>query len=162
MLAGVLTPLVVLLCWSGATRPADGHVLLSQAIPEPGSSSRGAPRQVQLQFTVPAVTDPRTQVAVLAPSGRDIATGEAAVSGLGVSQALAPTGELGWFRVRYRAVIWGGHVDSGEFRFLVERDEQGVPLGTVLEGAGGVVTLGALALVGRARRRAARSSAVAS
>jgi methionine-rich copper-binding protein CopC len=109
---------MVVLCLAGS--PASAHVTLSAASPEPESTASGAPGQVQLKFVVPAVADPRTLVSVVAPSGRDLANGATTVTDLGVGQALFSSDETGWYRVSYRVVLWGGHVDEGRFRFYVE------------------------------------------
>jgi methionine-rich copper-binding protein CopC len=156
----VSVSLVALLsCLSGS--PATGHVLLSSASPEPESSATGVPTQVQLHFAIPAVGDGRTWVSVVDASGRDLATGDPVVSGLGVSQALESSGETGWYQVSYRVVIWGGHVDSGEFRFLVKPSDDGVSVTTWILIVGGALTLGALALIGRARRRVTSAPSLA-
>lgn len=152
-LASVSVGLVALLsCLSGS--PATGHTILSSASPEPESTATGAPTQVQLQFAVPAVADGRTSVSVVDPSGRDLAMGDPVVTGLGVSQALEGSDETGWYQVSYRVVIWGGHVDSGEFRFLVKPADDAVSVSTWILVMCGAGTLGALALIGRSRRRA--------
>jgi hypothetical protein len=115
---------------------------------------------VQLHFAVAAVADQRTAVAVVAPSGRDLATGEAVVTGLGVSQRLDRSDETGWHLVSYRVVSSDGHVSTGEYRFRVRpAGHGGLPVTTGIWIVLGGGTVGVLALLGRARRRAARAVA---
>lgn len=121
----VVLVLVSLATWFGPA--ADAHTNLRSAVPAPNSSTKGAPAQVQLHFGQPTIPDERTQVAVLVPSGRDIARGAAAVDGFGVAQRLAPAREKGWYRVRYRVAFVDGHVGSGVFRFRVTTFDEAAP-----------------------------------
>jgi hypothetical protein len=72
-----------------------------------------------MRFGQPTIPDRRTEVAVIVPSGRDIAAGAAVSSGLGVGQRLHRSTEQGWYRVRYRVVFIDGHLRSGVYRFRV-------------------------------------------
>ena len=143
------------LTWFPAA-PAGAHATLTLASPEPESTSTGVPDQIQLHFRLPAVPDERTSVSVMTPSGRDLAAVDAVVTGLGVAQPLTRSAETGWYQVRYRVVFWGGHVDSGGFRFQVTAADHRSALRSSLWVLGGIGTVSLLCALGPARRRAAR------
>ena len=99
--------------------PAEAHDRLTSAVPAPEASTNGAPSQIQMHFTRPTISDGRTKVEVVAPSGRDISTGAPASNGLGVGQRLADSRETGWYRVRFSVVLVDGQVTVGAYRFRV-------------------------------------------
>ena len=111
----------------GAPTPAVAHANLTSASPEPQSSTKGAPSQVQLHFGWPTAPDDRTKVAVIVPSGRDIAEGAAVATGQGVAQRLSASREMGWYRVRFTVAFVDGHVGSGVFRFRVATFDKAAP-----------------------------------
>ena len=109
-------PVVVLgfvtMSLAGTPTPAVAHANLTSALPAPQSSTKGAPSQVQLHFGWPPAPDDRTKVAVIVPSGRDIAEGAAVATGQGVAQRLSASREMGWYRVRFTVAFVDGHVGS--------------------------------------------------
>jgi methionine-rich copper-binding protein CopC len=145
---GVAVALLLLISLLAAGGPAHSHVTLAAASPAPESTSTGLPRHVRLRFVVPAVADPRTDVVVSSPSGVDLADGTTAVTDLGVGQEVSASSETGWFHVHYRVVLWGGHVDQGDFRFLVEPADGGHSAAW-LWGGGALLVLGAVHLLHR-------------
>ena len=92
---------------------------LVSAEPAPGSRVGRPPTQVQLRFLRPSVPDPRTQVAMVSPSGVDLARGEPSVTGLGVSQPVSPATEVGVYVVSYAVVAVDGHLTRGGYDFLL-------------------------------------------
>lgn len=102
--------------WPGS---AIAHTALQQADPAPGTRVGRPPAQVQLRFVKQSVPDPRTRVAVVGPSGVDLAQGPPSVTGLGVSQPVRPARETGVYVVSYTVVSVDGHVTRGGYNFLM-------------------------------------------
>ena len=92
---------------------------LVSAEPAPGERVGRPPTQVQLRFLRPSVPDPRTKVAMVGPSGVDLARGEPSVTGLGVSQRVSPAREVGVYVVSYAVVAVDGHLTRGGYDFLL-------------------------------------------
>jgi methionine-rich copper-binding protein CopC len=155
--AGVAFVLAILAICCGASS-AQAHARLTWASPEPESRANGSPAQLQLHFLLPAVPDERTTISVMTPSGRDIASGDTLVTGLGVAQRLAKSSEAGWYAVTYHVGLSDGHVSQGEFRFLVAAHE-GSAVSRWLWIVGSLATLVVLAVLAGARRRAAAAPA---
>lgn len=92
---------------------------LVSAEPAPGARVGRPPTQVQLRFLRPSAPDPRTKVAMVSPSGVDLAVGAPAVTGLGVSQRVSPAREVGVYVVSYAVVAVDGHLSRGNYDFLL-------------------------------------------
>jgi methionine-rich copper-binding protein CopC len=118
-LVGLLVLLAVPALAVLAPSPAQAHAGLQSADPGPGQHVDRLPAQMQLHFGRPTIPDPRTRVVVLGPGGDDVALGQPAASGLGISQRLAPTTVRGLYRVTYAVVSVDGHVTRGRYRFWV-------------------------------------------
>lgn len=158
--AAVLVTLAVttllLGAWPGS---AGAHTALQQADPAPGDRVGRPPAQVQLRFVKQSVPDPRTRVAVVGPSGVDLAQGPPSVTGLGVSQPVRPARETGVYVVSYTVVSVDGHLTRGGYNFLLTAPSTAprptfpawswVLLGSVFVG---MVVAGSLVLQSRARR----------
>ena len=109
---------------------AVAHTSLQLADPVPGSRVGRAPTQVQLRFAKQSVPDPRTKVAVVGPSGVDLAQGPPSVSGLGVSQRVAPAREAGVYVVSYAVMSADGHLTEGGYDFLLTAAATTRPIGS--------------------------------
>lgn len=107
------------------TFTAYAHSALSSSLPVPNQVTKGVPHQVRLTFTSPPVVDARTTVAVLTPSGRDLASGPAQAVGLTVAQRVSSSTETGWYTVRFSVPSFDGHLVQGDFRFVVGPDTAG-------------------------------------
>ena len=92
---------------------------LVSAEPAPGARVGRPPTQVQLRFLRPSVPDPRTKVAMVSPSGVNLARGTPSVTGLGVSQQVSPAREVGVYVVSYAVVAVDGHLTRGDYDFLL-------------------------------------------
>jgi methionine-rich copper-binding protein CopC len=100
--------------------PAGAHPsTLVSAEPTPDARVGRLPTQVQLRFRRPPVPDPRTKVAMVSPSGENLAQGKPAVTGLGVSQRVSPAHEIGVYVVSYSVVAVDGHLSRGSYQFLL-------------------------------------------
>lgn len=92
---------------------------LVSAEPAPGARVGRPPTQIQLRFLRPSVPDPRTKVAMVSPSGVNLARGTPSVTGLGVSQQVSPAREVGVYVVSYAVVAVDGHLTRGDYDFLL-------------------------------------------
>lgn len=92
---------------------------LVSAEPAPGERVGRPPTQVQLRFLRPSVPDPRTKVAMVSPSGVNLARGTPSVTGLGVSQQVSPAHEVGGYVVSYAVVAVDGHMTRGKYDFVL-------------------------------------------
>nr|WP_279536282.1 copper resistance protein CopC [Nocardioides ochotonae] len=157
--------------------PASAHAALVSSDPADASSVETLPDEVTLEFNE-SIADP-AYVVVTAPDGVRVNSGDAAVAGPQVTQALDAQGlalPAGTYTLAYRVVSADGHPISGEQTFEVEtptvadadaadaaqtdetaegagNDDGGDALSTVLLVAGVVAVFGlGGALVLRARR----------
>jgi len=108
--------LAVLVLTALGASPASAHNVLRSTDPADGSTVATAPAQVTLTFDQPAVAI-GTEIAVQAPDGRIVSTGEPVLVDSTVSQAI--TGELpaGTYTVQWRVTSADGHPLSGELAF---------------------------------------------
>ncbi|WP_166389786.1 copper resistance protein CopC [Nocardioides ochotonae] len=175
-LAALLVALVPGLLLATAL-PASAHAALVSSDPADASSVETLPDEVTLEFNE-SIADP-AYVVVTAPDGVRVNSGDAAVAGPQVTQALDAQGlalPAGTYTLAYRVVSADGHPISGEQTFEVEtptvadadaadaaqtdetaegagNDDGGDALSTVLLVAGVVAVFGlGGALVLRARR----------
>ena len=114
LIALLLAGLVV-----GTAPKSVAHTSLRSADPAPGARVGRPPMQVQLRLMKPSKPDSRTRIRVVGPSGVDLAKGPATVTGLGVSQKVAPAHEVGVYVVSYVVVSIDKHVTRGGYDFLL-------------------------------------------
>lgn len=101
--------------------PVEAHGGLQSADPVPGDHLNALPRQIRLQFAIPAVPDARTRIDVITPSGGNLSVGAPQTTGLGVTQQLSQATETGKYRVAFAVVSFDGHVSTGGYAFWVDQ-----------------------------------------
>lgn len=94
-----------------------GHALLQASSPEEGENLPQLPSKVLLSF-YEEVSAP-AYVVLNAPDGTNLASGEAEVDGLLISQQVEATDQQGTFIMAYRAVSEDGHPITGQVTFSV-------------------------------------------
>ena len=101
--------------------PADGHAALVSTDPADGSQIATAPRMVELTFSEDVDSG---FVAVTAPDGTKVTTGDPRIDGVRMSADLAESDQRGRYTVAYRIVSADGHPISGEFTFTTTSGQQ--------------------------------------
>jgi hypothetical protein len=118
VLAALVGLLLLLLL---APVPAWAHAELIESDPADGADLSAVPGAVTLTFSE-QVTGP-AQVAVTAPNGTQVQDGNAAASGVTVTQPVKPQDNdesSGSWTVAYRVVSVDGHSVTGEIAFTVD------------------------------------------
>ncbi|MGL5811027.1 MAG: copper resistance CopC family protein [Nocardioides sp.] len=96
--------------------PASAHAGLVDSFPRQGERLESLPAEILFEFDE-TMSDP-AYVAVTAPDGTSVTTGDPRVDGVRVRQSLT-SGIDGSYTVAYRAVSEDGHAIIGELDFLV-------------------------------------------
>ena len=108
-----------LLTFGGVFR-TEGHAFLERAAPGVGSTVKGSPEKVSIQFTE-AVEPAFSKIQVFDAAGKEVDKGDAhpsAQNRLEISlRSLAP----GTYTVVWRVVSVDTHVTKGKFSFVVTR-----------------------------------------
>ena len=113
----VLGVLVLVVVVAGTTVPASADVELVASVPESGAALDAVPTEVS--FTFNADLSAPAYVVVAAPDGSALATGDAAIDGATVTQAVGPSDQHGVFVAAYRVVSSDGHQMTGQISFSV-------------------------------------------
>ena len=113
--------LLVALVVGSAAASAAAHDRLVTSTPADGATT-DVPTAVQLQFDA-AVAEDFSTVVVTGPDGQMRSTGEAAVSGTDVRQAVS-AGPAGTWTADYRVVSSDGHPITGRIAFTVTTADQ--------------------------------------
>ena len=104
----------------GVAPIASAHTTLLSSVPASNAEVTQAPTGVELEFGEDLIALGKgTKVAVIAPSGKDIAIGEPTVIKTHVSQPLSVDSTPGVYTVKYRVVAADGHVLEDTFAFTV-------------------------------------------
>ena len=99
---------------------SSAHTTLLSSVPAVDAELTQAPTAVELEFGEDLIALGKgTKVSVIAPSGKDIAIGEATVMKTHVSQPLSVDSTPGVFTVKFRVVAADGHVLEDTFAFTV-------------------------------------------
>lgn len=115
---GVLAFLVGALLALGVT-PAAAHADLINATPAAGSTVTTAPTEIRMEFSEGVQPD-FAQVAVTAPDGTKVSTGDPQVSGTTVTQAITAPTQAGRYTVAYRLVSADGHPVAESFSWIYQ------------------------------------------
>jgi methionine-rich copper-binding protein CopC len=102
----------------GLAAPASAHSELVAATPGDGETLAEAPAEVVLEFNE-EIQDLGNEIVVVDAEGTPVATGDAVVDGVTVTQAITG-GTAGTFTVTWRVVSEDGHPISGEYAYEVE------------------------------------------
>lgn len=102
----------------GLATPASAHSELVAATPGDGEVLTEAPAEIVLEFNE-EIQDLGNEIVVVDPEGTPVATGDAVVDGVTVTQAITG-GTAGTFTVTWRVVSEDGHPISGEYAYEVE------------------------------------------
>ena len=109
------------------TPTASAHTTLLSSVPAIDSEVTQAPTEVELEFGEDLIALGKgTKVSVIAPSGKDIAIGEATVMKTHVSQPLSVDSTPGVYSVKYRVVAADGHVLEDTFAFTISSSQSAV------------------------------------
>lgn len=144
----------------GTPAGAEAHTGFQSGTPGPHDHLDELPAAAQLEFGQPAIPDQRTRLAVLSPSGVNLARGPVYSSAMGVATRLRPSRETGRYSLSFAVVSVDGHLTEGRYPFWV------VAGSAASSRPGNAVTQGLLWLLGvltalvvvgvRLRRRARR------
>lgn len=109
------------------TPTASAHTTLLSSVPAVDSEVTQAPTEVELEFGEDLIALGKgKKVSVIAPSGKDIAIGEATVMKTHVSQPLSVDSTPGVYSVKYRVVAADGHVLEDRFSFTITSSQSAI------------------------------------
>lgn len=101
---------------------AYAHAQLISTNPMPNSVQAKTPEKLILEFGEQMLDfENGNSITVLAPSGKELTTGETILNGAIIYRNLLESSEVGNFKVSYRAISNDGHKVSGEFEFKVAK-----------------------------------------
>ena len=108
----------------GVAPIASAHTTLLSSVPAVDAELTQVPTTVELEFGEDLIALGKgTKVAVIAPSGKDIAIGEATVMKTHVSQPLSVDSTPGVYSVKFRVVATDGHVLEDRFSFTISSSQ---------------------------------------
>ena len=108
---------------------ASAHTTLLSSVPASNAEVTQAPTAVELEFGEDLIALGKgTKVAVIAPSGKDIATGAPTVMKTHVSQPLTVDTTPGVYTVKFRVVAADGHVLEDTYAFTVAAGQSATAL----------------------------------
>ncbi len=111
----------LLLALTFAVAPiASAHTTLLSSVPASNAEVTEAPTSIEMEFGESLIAiGEGTKVSVIAPSGKDIASGTATVASAHVSQPLTVDTTPGTYTVKFRVVAADGHVLEDTYVFTI-------------------------------------------